>query len=115
MDPHRGWKIDDLLEILPEVDAIETFNSRCTQASYNDRALAFAREHGLAGTVGSDAHVPYEVGRAILITPPFSNADELRAIIRQSQAVTRLSSPAIHFTSRYAVLLKKLFPRLKPD
>jgi predicted metal-dependent phosphoesterase TrpH len=115
MDPHRGWKIDDLLEILPEVDAIETFNSRCTQASYNDRALVFAREHDIAGTVGSDAHVTYEVGRAILSMPPFSNSDELRAVIRQAQSATRLSSPAIHLTSRYAVLKKKLFPRLKPD
>jgi hypothetical protein len=113
LDPHRGWKKDDLLEILPYVDALETFNSRCMQSSYNDQALAFAREHDIPGTVGSDAHVSYEVGRAILITPPFSNANELRAVIRQSQPVTHLSSPWIHFTSRYAVLVKKIIPRYK--
>jgi predicted metal-dependent phosphoesterase TrpH len=114
LDPRRGWKQEDLLEILSDVDAIETFNSRCMLASYNDQALAFAREHDIPGTVGSDAHVSYEVGHAILIIPPFSNAAELRAVIRQSQPVTRLSSPWIHFTSRYAVLMKKLFPHLEP-
>lgn len=113
MDPQRGWKLDDLLEILPEVDAIETFNSRCIHAFYNDHALAFAREHDIPGTVGSDAHVTYEVGRAILIMPTFSNSSELRAVIRQSQPVTRLSSPWIHSTSRYAVIMKKIFPRLR--
>jgi predicted metal-dependent phosphoesterase TrpH len=114
MDPQRGWKQEELLEILPDVDAIETFNSRCMLASYNDQALAFAREHDVPRTVGSDAHVSCEVGRAILITPLFTNADQLRAVIRHSQSVTRLSSPWIHFTSRYAVLMKKLLPRLRP-
>lgn len=115
MDPQRGWNKDDLLEILPGVDAIEVFNSRCMLATYNDLALAFAREYDIPGTVGSDAHVSYEVGRAILISPLFNNADELRAVIRQSHSLTRLSSPWIHFTSRYAVLMKKLFPRFKPN
>jgi hypothetical protein len=77
-------------------------------------ALTFAKENNIPGTVGSDAHVPYEVGRAILVAPPFSNSDELRSVIRQAQSITRLSSPAIHFTSRYATLKKKMFPRLKP-
>jgi predicted metal-dependent phosphoesterase TrpH len=114
LDPHRGWKLDDLLEILSHVDAIETFNSRCMRAEYNDQALAFAKEHEIPGTVGSDAHVTYEVGRAVLVAPPFSNADELRAVIRKSDSVTKLSSPAIHLTSRYAVIMKKLFPGLTP-
>ena len=114
MDVHRGWKKEDLLKILPHVDALETFNSRCMSATYNEEALAFAREHNLPGTVGSDAHVTRELGRAILELPPFNSADELRAVIRDARPVVRLSSPAIHFTSRYAVLKKKLFPRQRP-
>jgi len=114
MDAHRGWKKEDLLKILHHVDAIETFNSRCMSSSYNAEALVFAREHNIPGTVGSDAHVTREVGRATLDLPVFSNADELRAVIREGQPIVRLSSPAIHFTSRYAVIRKKLFPRKKP-
>jgi predicted metal-dependent phosphoesterase TrpH len=113
-DPQRGWKLDDLLEIIPNVDAIETFNSRCMRAEYNTMALTFAKERDIPSTVGSDAHVPYEIGRAILIAPHFTNSTELRAVIRQAQSITRLSSPTIHFTSRYATVMKKLFPRLKP-
>lgn len=114
MDAHRGWKKEDLLQILPHVDALETFNSRCMSATYNEQALAFALEHNLPGTVGSDAHVTRELGRAILELPPFNSAAELRAVIRDARPLVRLSSPAIHFTSRYAVFKKKLFPRQRP-
>jgi predicted metal-dependent phosphoesterase TrpH len=113
-DAQRGWKLDELLKILPHVDAIETFNSRCVRTDYNNQALAFAKEYHIPGTAGSDAHVPAEVGRAIMVTPPFSNSTELRAVITQAQSIARLSSPAIHLTSRFAVLMKKLFPSLKP-
>ena len=115
LDAHRGWKLDHLMEILPHVDAIETFNSRCMSASYNDAALSFAKEHNLPGTVGSDAHVTRELGRAILELPAFNTSDELRAVIREGHPIVKLSSPAIHFTSRYAVFRKKLFPRQKPS
>src|SRR5512134_2292626 len=40
-----GWKEDDLLEILPQVDAIEVFNSRCMDPKFNDEARAFAEKH----------------------------------------------------------------------
>jgi predicted metal-dependent phosphoesterase TrpH len=113
-DAQRGWKLNDLLEIIPFVDAIETFNARCIHADHNDQALAFAKERNLAGTAGSDAHVPRELGRAILILPPFEGAEGLRSVIRQARPITRLSSPAIHLTSRYAVFMKKLFPSLRP-
>jgi predicted metal-dependent phosphoesterase TrpH len=93
------WDEEDLLEILPLVDAIEIFNSRCIEAKYNTRAADFAREHGLAGTVGSDAHAAFELGRAHLVLPPFEGGAGLREVIRQGQPVTRLSSPFVHITS----------------
>ena len=39
-----GWKEHDLLEILPLVDAIEVYNSRCMLPRFNRRAQEFARE-----------------------------------------------------------------------
>ena len=46
------------------LDAIEGRNSRCLRDRYNDRAVAFAREHDLPITGGSDAHFAREVGTA---------------------------------------------------
>ncbi len=102
------WDLPDLLAITPLVDAIETFNSRCIDPDFNRQARDFAREHNLAGTVGSDAHTAMELGRASLSLEPFASADELRSVIARAQARETLSSPLIHLTSRYAVLVKQL-------
>jgi predicted metal-dependent phosphoesterase TrpH len=103
-----GWELDDLQEIVPLVDAIETFNSRCMYPSYNRQAQDFALQHDLAGTVGSDAHAPFELGQATLDLPSFADADGLRAVIRQGVARMRWSPPWVHLTSRYAVTVKRL-------
>ena len=56
-DRHRhGWQLDDLLAILPRVDAIEVFNARSFRRSLNDKALFFAREQGKPAIAGSDAN-----------------------------------------------------------
>lgn len=113
-DHYRGgyWKQSDLEKIVPYIDAIETFNARCMSAKANQKSQAFAKQHQLAGTAGSDAHAIFELGRAVMLLPEFSTADELRDVIRQAQFKTRLSSPLVHFYSRYAVWTKKIFPNL---
>jgi predicted metal-dependent phosphoesterase TrpH len=102
-----GWKEPDLMEIIPFVDAIEVYNSRCMLPSFNDRALDFAHRYNLAGTVGSDAHVAFELGRSVLMLEPFQNPDELRKVIRNAVSQTRWSPPWFHLSSRYANLRKK--------
>jgi len=102
------WELPDLLEIAPLVDAIETFNARCMNMQPNQLAADFAREHGLPGTVGSDAHTMREVGRATLILDDFNNAEELKKVIPGARQETMLSSPWIHLASRYASTLKQL-------
>jgi hypothetical protein len=105
----RGsWGLADLLEVVPLVDAIETFNSRCMRPGQNRAASLFAEQHGLAGTVGSDAHTCWELGRSTLMLLPFRNAEELRGVLRQGEPRTRWSPPWIHLTSRYAALRKRL-------
>lgn len=102
------WQEADLLEILPLVDAIETFNARCLLPSMNRNAADFAARHGIPSTVGSDAHTLWELGRATLTLPNFNSASELRAVIRQG--IPNVRSTGIHarLASRYAVLSKKL-------
>ena len=108
-DPTRkgGWQIGALLEIIPEIDAIETFNARCIWPGYNWRASAFAREHQLLGTHGSDAHTAFEIGRGSLLVPPFDDTASLRVSLRRAVSPRLiLSMPWVHFTSRYASWVK---------
>ncbi len=103
-----GWDVRELRSILPLVDAIEVFNSRCTLASANERALEFARASGVPGTVGSDAHTLWELGRSTLLLEPFADAADLRRVIGGALARTRLSPSWIHLASRYARFRKCL-------
>lgn len=103
-----GWKEDDLLEILPFVDAIEVFNSRCMLPRFNRRAELFAREHNIAGTVGSDAHAAFEVGRSLLLLDQFTGPEEMRQVIRTAKVKVKRSPWWFHLTSRYASMKKKL-------
>jgi predicted metal-dependent phosphoesterase TrpH len=103
-----GWKERDLLEILPLVDALEVYNSRCMRPVFNQRAKAFAELHNIPGTVGSDAHAAFELGRSRLVLEPFEGPEGLRQVIRQGTPETRWSPPWVHLTSRYASLRKKL-------
>lgn len=101
-----GWLEQDLLEIVPLVDAIEVFNSRCMLPRFNRQARRFAERHDIPGTVGSDAHAAFEVGRSLLRLEPFEGPDEMRSIIRRGVPQTRWSPPWFHFSSRYATFRK---------
>lgn len=103
-----AWQESDLLEILPQVDAIEVYNSRCMFPGFNRAARAFAEKYGLPGTVGSDAHAAFEVGRSFLELEPFEGPEELRSVIRRAVPRMKWSPPWFHLTSRYASIRKKL-------
>lgn len=105
----RGaWAEGDLRAILPLVDAIEVFNSRCYSGEPNRRALEFARQADIPGTAGSDAHAAYEVGRGCLLLAPFSDADGFRRALPTGEVQGRHSSAFVHLYSRYAVWRKML-------
>lgn len=101
------WKYADLLAILPLVDAIETYNARCLWSGFNRRAQVFARQHGLAGTAGSDAHAASEVGNATLYLPDFQDSESLKAAIRHGQLRGSLSGFWVHLLSTYARWYKR--------
>lgn len=103
-----GWEENDLLDILPHVDAIEVFNSRCMLPRFNERAQAFAAKHKIAGTVGSDAHAAFEVGRSLLLLEPFTGPQEMRAVIGRGIPQVKWSPWWVHLVSRYASSIKKL-------
>ena len=103
-----AWQERDLLEILPLVDSIEVYNSRCMFPGFNRAARLFAEQHNIPGTVGSDAHALFEVGRSLLLLEPFAGPDGMRKIIRSGIPQVRWSPPWVHFASRYATVRKKL-------
>ena len=102
-----GWQENDLLEILPFVDAIEVYNSRCMFPRFNRRAGLFAQKHNIAGTVGSDAHAAFELGRSVLLLDQFTGPEELRQVIRAAKMKVKWSPWWFHLASRYASNKKK--------
>jgi predicted metal-dependent phosphoesterase TrpH len=101
-----AWREENLLEILPQVDAIEVYNSRCMFPRFNRAAKKFAEEHNIPGTVGSDAHAAFEVGRSLLVLEQFEGPDEMRKVIRNGIPQVKWSPPWFHLISRYASIQK---------
>jgi hypothetical protein len=108
------WTEEEVERYLPYLDAIEVFNSRCMSREPNRHAAEVARRLGIPQMVGSDAHVPWEMGRASLTLPAFQDAESLRESVKTATAETRLSSPLVHFTSRYAYM-KKAWHRAREE
>jgi hypothetical protein len=102
------WLEDDLLEILPLVDAIEVYNSRCMLPAFNRAAREFAARHDVAGTVGSDAHAAFELGNSLLLLEPFEGPEGMRRVIRSAKSVTKWSPPWVHLASRYASMRRRM-------
>lgn len=109
-DPTRAsWGRAGLLEILPHIDAIEVFNARAMLPAFNQRAAAFAAEHGLLGTAGSDAHSLGELGRATLRLPAFTDAASLRAALAEATIEAQRSGILSRASSRWAALVNRIF------
>jgi predicted metal-dependent phosphoesterase TrpH len=93
----------EMLETIREqLDFIEVFNARMTFPSDNRLAQELAARWGLPGSAGSDAHTPFEVGRAFVEMPAFDSPQSFLASLAQGEIHGRLSSPLVHLFSRYA-------------
>lgn len=104
-----GIKLEKLpLAILRQIDAIEGFNARATLKGINDSAVNFALLHSKPLLAGSDAHHPMEVGGAYAEFEGVRKLDARSIISAPRKLHGRLSSPFVHFFSRYAVLKKRM-------
>jgi len=97
-----------LMEIIEEVDIVEAFNARVTFPLDNERAGQLAHQCGLPCGAGSDAHQGFEIGRAYVEMPVFTDARSFLASIRQGRVRGQLSSPLVHVGSTCAKLAKGL-------
>ncbi|MDH4044441.1 MAG: histidinol-phosphatase, partial [Gemmatimonadota bacterium] len=86
--------------VLAVADVVEVFNARAFVPTWNRRAAGAAVAAGLPAFASSDAHFPWEIGRAWTELPPFDDAASFLAAARESLPVGhRLGSPLLHVAS----------------
>ena len=92
-----------ILKIADRIDAIEIRNGRNFHL-LNTCAAAFSFFSKLRGICGSDAHLQKDVGKAGMLLPKFSTADELRSSLQAAKPFGRGQSVV-----NSVKLLKKVF------
>lgn len=95
--------------LLPMIDVIEVFNSRSVLKSTLLRAQRLAKEHGIPGSAGSDAHTPYEIGRAYVEMPEFQGRDEFLQALAKGKVFGHRTCPLIHARTSFTKVVKRLF------
>ncbi|MEM7532743.1 MAG: PHP domain-containing protein [Chloroflexota bacterium] len=109
-----AMRLESVLAIIDEVDALEVLNARCVLARDNDATAALAKKFDKLVTAGSDAHTLFEVGRCTLSMPPFEdNAASFKASLQQATPQGSVSPYWPHFVSTYAKWHKKLGKKIK--
>lgn len=108
--------LENVMEIIELVDALEVRNARCVRPADNDAAFALARAHGKLMTAGSDAHIVYELGHCFMQMPPFEdNAGSFRAALALAQPAGIVSPFWPHFMSTWAKIRKRIAPITLPQ
>ncbi len=99
-----------VVDLLPYVDLIEAFNARTMSRASNERARAFAQEHGLAATAVSDAHTLGELGRTYTELPDFDGTPEgFKEALREARLIERPAGRFVHVYTTLNKLRRKLF------
>jgi predicted metal-dependent phosphoesterase TrpH len=98
-------------EIAGQIDLMEVLNSRSPFPASANKALDFARKHGVAQGAGSDAHTIHEIGNAYVEMPEFNGKDEFLRALAQGKIHGHRSSPAVRLFSICTRLRKKLHDR----
>jgi hypothetical protein len=106
----HSWQMDDLMEILPFVDALEVFNARCLAGRINRQGKEFTEARDLPMIAGSDAHSLVELGLATVNLPVFNSPDELRESLKSARIEGRLLSPLDHLKASTLIGLGRLNP-----
>lgn len=98
---------------LAEADVVEVFNSRAFLPSWNRRAFEAANERGLPGAASTDAHFPWEFGRAYTELPAFTDAAEFKESLKMARPVGRkIGSPWLHVGSKLIAETRRVAPNL---
>jgi predicted metal-dependent phosphoesterase TrpH len=110
----RGVILPQTLErIASSIDAVEVLNARLHAMERNQRAVQFADERKLLKGAGSDAHTAYEIGRAGVEMPAFTDAASFKEALRRATVFGRPSHPIVHAASSWAKVRKRYLPSWK--
>jgi predicted metal-dependent phosphoesterase TrpH len=97
---------DALERVWKDIDCIEVFNAREAFTRDNVRAAAFAKEKGIPGAVGSDAHRASEIGGAWVEVEDFVGREDFIGALREGSVIGELTGNYIHLMTRLDVLRK---------
>ncbi len=106
LNSRKFQRLDDIVDA---VDLIEVFNARIRSQSRNAAALEYALSHQKAFSVGSDAHLPWEISNCHL-SLACDDLEECRKLLLKNQGLQ-----SVHTTNPvnlYATLVFK-FPVLR--
>jgi len=79
------------------VDVVEVFNAKISDQALNDRAAEVAREFGLPGGAGSDAHDAPGVGAAYLEMPDFDGPAGFLAALAKARVFGEFRDHALRY------------------
>ena len=103
-----GWE-DELAQLLPLLDYVETWNSRLMVGDGNSRAAELAHAKELPGVAVSDAHTLLEVGVSYAIFDgPVDTAAQLRAALPGARLVTSHGSRLVRLATPLAKVIQRL-------
>ena len=98
-----------LERLIGQIDALEVFNARNLLPWDNEHARQLALTRGLAMGAGSDAHTAGEIGNGWVEVEPFTDARSFLTALRRGRAGGVLSSPLVHFATRWTKLRRRLW------
>ena len=93
--PYREYGMGDLTRSL-KVDAVEVLNGGSSQTA-NKQAKELAKELGLPGTAGSDAHQTSELFNVCTQVQASLNIDEILKAIKSGSISVQSARGSIHF------------------
>ena len=86
--------------LVEEIDLVEGHNARTVTAGEDRLGIVFAAEMGIPFTVGSDAHLPFELGRVWMEVPPFDGPRELLRGLAGAPFSFRRMNRGVHLVTK---------------
>lgn len=92
-----------------DLDVVEVFNARALRlGNPNGKALAFAAEHHLLQSAGSDAHTAGEIGHAYVEMPEFDDINGFRQSLDRGRVRGRYTCPLVHTAGVFRAIKKRI-------
>lgn len=103
----RAIRREVLMRLVGEIDIIEGYNARNVDDEDNNEAIKFAESYNRPISVGSDAHIPIELGKVWIEVPLFGTPEELLTHMKGARVCFRRSSNAVHLFTKMVKMMRK--------